>query len=86
MNEQVNDPATNSVYSWASYFPSLYLNFSISKRIDITCFIPAKVCYKGLKVVLTVSRWDPVKSAVRQGAVYEHGGPGRRSHVLQPQL
>lgn len=29
--EWVNDPAANSVCPWASYFPSLCLEFSISK-------------------------------------------------------
>lgn len=38
-------------------------------KIDITCFILATNLFQGLKVAVTVSRWDPVKSAVRQGAV-----------------
>lgn len=68
--EQVKDPAINSVCPWARSFPSLCLDFSMNKTglIRPALFLP-QICYKGLKVVLAVSRCDSVKSAVRPGAV-----------------
>lgn len=70
MNEQETDPATTSVCPWARYFPSLCLDSFINKTglIIPALFLP-QICYKGSEVVLTVSRWDSVKSDVRRGAV-----------------
>ena len=67
--------AANSVCPWASYFPSLCLDFSISNigLVISASFLP-QICSSGLKVVLrTVSRWGPGKGVVAQGVLMVHG-------------
>lgn len=60
-------PLTLCVLEQVGYFPSLCPDFSISKSglIIPTSSLP-QMSYKGLKGI--VSRWEPVKSAVRWGA------------------